>query len=232
MRGWLRPADGKGDPDDHPNRSEVYETKHKANKHCRSDDRARLSSQHEPSAALDRLSEFLNTNLKSLDLLHGRESDFKARSPLQRYAQIIAGPYPSRGKYGSPLTRAAHLLFVPGGLASTDVINDLAFMAEFKRLAAGARYLTSVCTGSLELGAAGLLKGKRAACNWAWRDMLPRRCQGNAGFAHEAKRRLSSGDLRWKGAPLGQGSRASLLVDLPRDEMALLIELVVDLGVN
>jgi hypothetical protein len=58
------------------------------------------------------------------------------------------------------------------------------------------------------------------------------RCQGNAGFAHEAKRRLSSGDLRRKGAPLRQRGRASLLVDLPRDEMALLIELVVDLGVN
>ena len=39
------------------------------------------------------------------------------------------------------------------------MINDLAFMAEFKRLAVGARYLTSVCTGSLVLGAAGLLKG-------------------------------------------------------------------------
>lgn len=64
------------------------------------------------------------------------------------------------------------LLFVPGGLATTDVINDLAFMAEFKRLAGTARYLTSVCTGSLVLGAAGLLKGRRAACHWAWRDML------------------------------------------------------------
>jgi len=76
------PADGKGDPDDHPDRSEVYETEHEANKHCRSDDRARLSSQHEPSAALDRFSEFLNANLKLLDLLHGRESSFKAKSPL------------------------------------------------------------------------------------------------------------------------------------------------------
>ncbi len=64
------------------------------------------------------------------------------------------------------------LLFVPGGMAATDVINDLAFMAEFKRLAATARYLTSVCTGSLVLGAAGLLQGRRAACHWAWRDML------------------------------------------------------------
>ena len=45
-------------------------------------------------------------------------------------------------------------------------------------------------------------------------------------------RHLASRDLSRKGAPLRQGSRASLLVDLPRDEMALLIELVVDLGVN
>ena len=64
------------------------------------------------------------------------------------------------------------LLFFPGGLAATDVINNEAFMAEARRLAGGARYLTSVCTGSLILGAAGLLKGKRAACHWAWRDML------------------------------------------------------------
>jgi len=65
------------------------------------------------------------------------------------------------------------LLFVPGGLAATDVIGDEAFMREFRRLAAGARYLTSVCTGSIVLGAAGVLKGKRAACHWAWRDFLP-----------------------------------------------------------
>ena len=65
------------------------------------------------------------------------------------------------------------LLFVPGGMAATDVIGDEAFMREFRRLAEGARYLTSVCTGSIVLGAAGLLKGKRAACHWAWRDLLP-----------------------------------------------------------
>jgi len=35
-----------------------------------------------------------------------------------------------------------------------------------------ARYVTSVCTGSLVLGAAGLLKGYKSACHWAWRDML------------------------------------------------------------
>ncbi len=57
------------------------------------------------------------------------------------------------------------LLFVPGGMAATEVANDEAFMREFRRLATSARYLTSVCTGSLVLGAAGLLMGKRAACH-------------------------------------------------------------------
>jgi cyclohexyl-isocyanide hydratase len=64
------------------------------------------------------------------------------------------------------------LLFTPGGMAATEVINDMAFMAQIARLAADAKYLTSVCTGSLILGAAGLLRGRRAACHWAWRDML------------------------------------------------------------
>ena len=64
------------------------------------------------------------------------------------------------------------LLFFPGGFAATEVINDPDFMAEARRLAAGARYLTSVCTGSLILGALGALKGRRAACHWAWRELL------------------------------------------------------------
>jgi hypothetical protein len=45
-------------------------------------------------------------------------------------------------------------------------------------------------------------------------------------------RDLASGDLCCESAPLSQGCRASLLVDLPRNEMALLIELVVDLSMN
>ena len=46
------------------------------------------------------------------------------------------------------------------------------YLAGVQRLAAQARYVTSVCTGSLILGAAGLLSGRRAACHWAWRDLL------------------------------------------------------------
>ena len=64
------------------------------------------------------------------------------------------------------------LIFFPGGFAATEVANDAAFMGEARQLCAGARYLTSVCTGSIILAATGLLKGRRAACHWAWRDML------------------------------------------------------------
>jgi putative intracellular protease/amidase len=65
------------------------------------------------------------------------------------------------------------VLLVPGGVAATEVMLDAAFMAQIRRLGATAAYLTSVCTGSLILGAAGLLRGRRAACHWAWRDLLP-----------------------------------------------------------
>jgi putative intracellular protease/amidase len=68
---------------------------------------------------------------------------------------------------------ACDVLLVPGGYGCTAAMNDPAFMAQVKRLGEGARYVTSVCTGSLILGAAGLLQGRRAACHWAWRDLLP-----------------------------------------------------------
>ena len=62
---------------------------------------------------------------------------------------------------------------VPGGRGATDnAIGDEVFLAELRRLAATARYVTSVCTGALVLGAAGLLRGRRAATHWAWRELL------------------------------------------------------------
>jgi transcriptional regulator GlxA family with amidase domain len=69
---------------------------------------------------------------------------------------------------------ACDVVCVPGGQGVTDnAIGDKAFLGELRRLAAGARFVTSVCTGSLALGAAGLLRGRRAACHWAWRELLP-----------------------------------------------------------
>lgn len=64
------------------------------------------------------------------------------------------------------------LLCVPGGLGTVQALEDRRYVAELRRLAGSARYVTSICTGSLLLAAAGLLTGKRAACHWAWRDSL------------------------------------------------------------
>jgi cyclohexyl-isocyanide hydratase len=65
------------------------------------------------------------------------------------------------------------LLCVPGGFGTAAAMEDVAYLAALRRLASQARYVTSVCTGSLLLGAAGLLRGRRAACHWAFRDLLP-----------------------------------------------------------
>lgn len=64
------------------------------------------------------------------------------------------------------------LICVPGGFGCAAAMQDAQLLAELRRLAEGARYITTVCTGSLILAAAGLLKGRRSACHWAWLDLL------------------------------------------------------------
>jgi transcriptional regulator GlxA family with amidase domain len=64
------------------------------------------------------------------------------------------------------------LLCVPGGFGTVAALGDQSYISALRRLGAQARYVTSVCTGSLLLAAAGLLRGKKAACHWAWRDLL------------------------------------------------------------
>jgi len=58
------------------------------------------------------------------------------------------------------------VVMVPGGAGQQDLMEDEAVLAFLRRQAATAQYVTSVCTGSLVLGAAGLLKGRRATCHW------------------------------------------------------------------
>ena len=67
---------------------------------------------------------------------------------------------------------SADMIMIPGGPGQTDAMQDPAFMDEVKRLGVGAKYVTSVCTGSLILAAAGLLTGKRAGSHWAYRELL------------------------------------------------------------
>ncbi|WP_438010195.1 DJ-1/PfpI family protein [Sorangium sp. So ce321] len=64
------------------------------------------------------------------------------------------------------------VLCVPGGPGQIDLMEDDETLDFLRRQAAGARWVSSVCTGSLLLGAAGLLEGYRATCHWASRDQL------------------------------------------------------------
>jgi cyclohexyl-isocyanide hydratase len=70
---------------------------------------------------------------------------------------------------GSP---QADILFVPGGPGQISLMEDKEVLSFLRRQASGARYVTSVCTGSLVLAAAGLLTGYRATCHWLSLDQL------------------------------------------------------------
>ncbi len=68
--------------------------------------------------------------------------------------------------------RAADILCVPGGFGTVAVMEDAAVLDWVRDVAADATWVTSVCTGSLVLAAAGLLKGYRATSHWGSRHQL------------------------------------------------------------
>jgi cyclohexyl-isocyanide hydratase len=61
---------------------------------------------------------------------------------------------------------------VPGGFGTDDMVNDEEMLDFLRQQAEGAKYITSVCTGSLVLGAAGLLRGYRATTHWSAMENL------------------------------------------------------------
>ena len=66
----------------------------------------------------------------------------------------------------------ADIVCIPGGLACVDMMEDGEVLAWVRAVAAEADWVTSVCTGSLILAAAGLLSGYRATTHWAWHEHL------------------------------------------------------------
>ncbi|WP_084395618.1 DJ-1/PfpI family protein [Henriciella aquimarina] len=66
----------------------------------------------------------------------------------------------------------ADILCVPGGFGTMDVMQDAAALDWVRQVGKGAGWVTSVCTGALVLGAAGLLQGYRATTHWASHDQL------------------------------------------------------------
>jgi cyclohexyl-isocyanide hydratase len=82
------------------------------------------------------------------------------------------------------------LICVPGGSGVADALGDRELIAFIRTQGLQARYVTSVCTGAFLLGAAGLLKGRRATTHWAYADLLPL-----TGAIHEKNRVVRDGNV-------------------------------------
>lgn len=90
--------------------------------------------------------------------------------PVEAFGGLPMTPTATFNDYGTP-----EVLFVPGGPGPkmVNALEDQVLLESVSRLGADADFVTSVCTGALILGAAGLLNGKRAATHWLFMDQLP-----------------------------------------------------------
>lgn len=88
--------------------------------------------------------------------------------PVTAQGGVQILPTATFAEYGTP-----DVLFIPGGPGQMAAMEDEALIDFVARAGAEATFVTSVCTGALILGAAGLLKGKRAATHWMSMDQLP-----------------------------------------------------------
>jgi cyclohexyl-isocyanide hydratase len=120
--------------------------------------------------------------------------------------------------------RECALLCVPGGFGCSAAMDDALYLEALRRLAASAQYVTSVCTGSLLLGAAGLLRGRRAACHWAFRELLPL-----FGAIPAAGRVVRDGNLiTGGGVTAGIDMALAVVAHIAGEQLAQVIELAME----
>ena len=74
--------------------------------------------------------------------------------------------------FGLDEVSEADVVLVPGGEGNRPLLQDEVVLSWLRRIDEGSKWTTSVCTGSLVLGAAGLLEGKRATSHWAFLEQL------------------------------------------------------------
>jgi putative intracellular protease/amidase len=117
------------------------------------------------------------------------------------------------------------VLFVPGGLRGTiDAMKDQRTLDYVKLAGESAHFVTSVCTGSLLLGAAGLLKGYNATSHWYVRDLLPLMgATASKDRVVEHRNRITAG-----GVTAGIDFGLTLAARLKGEEAAKRIELLIE----
>jgi cyclohexyl-isocyanide hydratase len=121
----------------------------------------------------------LYPNLTQLDLTGPAQVLSRAPGVKMHYLWKTIEPVPSdAGIALMPTTTfkdcpQLDLICVPGGAGQTAIMSDEETLGFLRNQAERAKYVTSVCTGSLILGAAGLITGYKSACHWMYRDFLP-----------------------------------------------------------
>lgn len=155
-------------------------------------------------------------------------SDF-ARSTVHVVARTML-PVPSdRGLAFVPTCTFADcppldLICVPGGAGVADAIADVETVDFVRRQGGRARYVTSVCTGAFVLGAAGLLRGRRATTHWACVDLLPL-----VGARHERGRVVRDGDVFTAGGvSSGIDFGFRIVAEIAGEEVAKAIQLGIE----
>jgi len=119
---------------------------------------------------------------------------------------------------------ALDLICVPGGAGVVDALADVETIDFIRRQGERAAYVTSVCMGAFLLGAAGLLKGRRAATHWAYVDLLPL-----VGAIHEKGRVVRDGHVFTSGGVTsGIDFAFRIIAELAGPEVAQAIQLGIE----
>lgn len=116
------------------------------------------------------------------------------------------------------------VLCIPGGPGQLDIMDDNSIVDFVAKQGEQAKYVTSVCTGSLLLGAAGLLQGYKATSHWMWVDALSEYgAIPTKGRVVRDRNRLTGG-----GVTAGIDFALTLAAELCGTEMAQAIQLGIE----
>jgi len=116
------------------------------------------------------------------------------------------------------------LICVPGGAGVVEALADVETVDFIRQQGGRAAYVTSVCMGAFLLGAAGLLKGRRAATHWAYVDLLPL-----VGARHEKGRIVRDGNVFTSGGvSAGIDFAFRIVAEIAGPEVAQAIQLGIE----
>lgn len=116
------------------------------------------------------------------------------------------------------------VICIPGGPGQVDIMGDEEILAFVRAQGEQAKYVTSVCSGSLLLAQAGLMNGYKAGCHWAWRDVLE-----GFGAIPVAERVVKDRNrMTGGGVTAGIDFGLTLAAEISGEEMAKTIQLILE----